>query len=95
MDCVCRVSLLKTKDHRIECRRSGSLYNVSGALAGMDVVLCSRHVATLQRLGLTVDKCIPLEQATARAEHQRRKGLRTIAKPGEPGGPALDSHGAA
>lgn len=85
MSCICKVNRFKTKPSRSVCGSGSALYNVSGQLAGMSLEFCSRHCRQLERLGLTVIKCIPLEQAIDSAEAQRRKGLRTIAKPGEPG----------
>jgi hypothetical protein len=78
MNCICRVSVLKTHPSRSECGDAGTLCDVTGMLTGLQLPLCHRHRRQLQRLGLTVEKCTPLEQNTAKAEFQRADGLRTI-----------------
>lgn len=92
MACVC---LVRPKARHLPatvvCGLVSRLCNVSGILAGMDLELCSRHRRQLTRMGLTVEPCVPLVQAASRAEAQRAAGLRTIAKPGEPGD--VDNYG--
>ena len=86
MKCICKVSVYKTRPERIVCDRPGVLYNVTGILCGVgDLSLCTVHARRLRNIGLKVEKCTPLEQLAGKAERQRAKGLRTIAKPGEPG----------
>ena len=84
MECVCSVSLSKTKPQRSVCGRSGALCNVNGLLCGVDLVVCWFHRRQLQRLGLKVEKVIPLGQRAARAEQQRKSGLRSVPKPMAP-----------
>jgi hypothetical protein len=74
MDCGLRTSRLKTIDGRTVCGRAGVLYNVTGALASLTLVCCTRHARQLRRIGLLVDKVTPLEQLAAKANsHKPRK----------------------
>ena len=85
MGCPMRVSVLKTSPHRAVCGIGGRFYNVTGAIAGMQVELCRFHVRALEKLGLEVSDVTPLEALRFTAEKARSAGLRTQPKPGEPG----------
>jgi hypothetical protein len=81
----------RVKQKTVVCGAASRLYAVSGIFTGLDLELCTRHRRQLERWGLTCELCGPLVQSASRAEAQRAAGLRTIAKPGEPG--YVDNYG--
>lgn len=81
LPCSVQTSILKTDPPRRSCGVPGAIYNVTGMLTGLAVVLCGAHATLLRRMGLTVEKVTPLEQLQGKAEAQRTAGLRTLPKP--------------
>jgi hypothetical protein len=70
MGCVMKVT--KTDDGRTVCGVSGALCQVSGLLAALEPVeICLRHRRMLEKVGLVVEKCIPLVAAATKAEAKR------------------------
>lgn len=66
--CELKTSRYRTQPSRSDCGRPGSLWNVFGLLTATRLVLCSEHRRTLERLGLKVEKALPLEVQLAAAD---------------------------